>query len=183
MQCSAVPRTVDPDDPLQIVSAAGATAERLGAEARMQRSLNTSALLAGVDSGRTHLGPDTVVVMDEAGMADTNRLAALVRATAERQSKLVLVGDQAQLSSIAAGGMFTELQHHVPTAELSEVHRAQHEWERDAWDSYARAEPTRRSPPTRHTIGCTSPRPASRPPSGWSPIGIPPARSILSNAP
>jgi conjugative relaxase-like TrwC/TraI family protein len=112
---------------------AGATAERLGAEARMQRSLNTSALLAGVDSGRTHLGPDTVVVMDEAGMADTNRLAALVRATSERRSKLVLVGDQAQLSSIAAGGMFTELQHHVPTAELSEVHRAEHEWERDAW--------------------------------------------------
>ncbi|MCW3020521.1 MAG: TrwC relaxase [Solirubrobacterales bacterium] len=112
---------------------AGATAERLGAEAKMQRSLNTSALLAGVDSGRTHLGPDTVVVMDEAGMADTNRLAALVQATSERRSKLVLVGDQAQLSSIAAGGMFTELQHHVPTAELSEVHRAQHEWERDAW--------------------------------------------------
>jgi conjugative relaxase-like TrwC/TraI family protein len=112
---------------------AGATAERLGAEARMERSLNTSALLVGVDSGRTHLGPDTVVVMDEAGMADTNRLAALVQATAERQSKLVLVGDQAQLSPIAAGGMFAELQDRVPTAELSEVHRAQHRWEREAW--------------------------------------------------
>ncbi len=112
---------------------AGATAERLGAEARMQRSLNTNALLTGIHSGRTHLGPDTVVVMDEAGMADTNRLAALVQATSERQSKLVLVGDEAQLSSITAGGMFTELQNHVPTAELSEVHRAQHEWERDAW--------------------------------------------------
>jgi conjugative relaxase-like TrwC/TraI family protein len=112
---------------------AGATAERLGAEAKMERSLNTSALLASVDSGRTHLGPDTVVVMDEAGMADTNRLAALVQATAERESKLVLVGDQAQLSPIGAGGMFKELQERVPTAELSEVHRAQHEWEREAW--------------------------------------------------
>ncbi|MGP0101918.1 MAG: MobF family relaxase [Solirubrobacteraceae bacterium] len=112
---------------------AGATAERLGAEAKMERSLNTSALLVGVNSGRTHLGPDTVVVMDEAGMADTNRLAALVQVTAERESKLVLVGDQAQLSPIAAGGMFAELQQRVPTAELSEVHRAQHAWERDAW--------------------------------------------------
>jgi ATP-dependent exoDNAse (exonuclease V) alpha subunit len=64
--------------------------------------------------------------MDEAGMADTNRLASLVQATtAERGSKLVLVGDDAQLSSISAGGgMFTELQDRVPTAELSEVHRA-----------------------------------------------------------
>jgi len=66
-------------------------------------------------------------------MADTNRLASLIQATAERDSKLVLVGDHAQLSSIPAGGMFTELQDRVPTAELSEVHRAQHEWERDAW--------------------------------------------------
>jgi conjugative relaxase-like TrwC/TraI family protein len=112
---------------------AGATAERLGAEAKMQRSLNTSALLASVEGGRTHLGADTVVVMDEAGMADTNRLAQLMQATAARDSKLVLVGDQAQLSSIPAGGMFTELQDRVPTAELTEVHRAQHEWEREAW--------------------------------------------------
>jgi conjugative relaxase-like TrwC/TraI family protein len=112
---------------------AGATAERLGAEAKMQRSLNASALLVGVDSGRTHLGPNTVVVMDEAGMADTKRLAALVQATAERQSKLVLVGDQAQLSPIGAGGLFGELQDRVPSAQLSEVHRARHAWERDAW--------------------------------------------------
>jgi hypothetical protein len=34
---------------------AGATAERLGAEAKMERSVNMSALLAGVESGRTHL--------------------------------------------------------------------------------------------------------------------------------
>ena len=112
---------------------AGATAERLGAEANLERSVNTSALLAGVESGHTHFGPDTVVVMDEAGMADTNRLSALVGATAERETKLVLVGDQAQLSPISAGGMFAELQDRVPTAELSEVHRAQKEWERDAW--------------------------------------------------
>jgi ATP-dependent exoDNAse (exonuclease V) alpha subunit len=45
----------------------------------------------------------------------------------------VLAGDQAQLSPIAAGGMFAELQDRVPTAELSEVHRAQNQWEREAW--------------------------------------------------
>jgi conjugative relaxase-like TrwC/TraI family protein len=112
---------------------AGATAERLGADAKLEHAVNTSALLRSVQSGYTHLGPDTVVVMDEAGMADTSRLAALVEVTAERDSKLVLVGDQAQLPSIGAGGMFAELQSHVPTAELSEVHRANHEWEQEAW--------------------------------------------------
>jgi ATP-dependent exoDNAse (exonuclease V) alpha subunit len=112
---------------------AGATAERLGAEARVARSLNTSALLTGVQSGHLHLGPETVVVMDEAGMADTARLAALVQVSADRESKLVLVGDQAQLPSIGAGGMFAELQNRVPSAELTEVHRARHSWEREAW--------------------------------------------------
>jgi ATP-dependent exoDNAse (exonuclease V) alpha subunit len=112
---------------------AGVVAERVGAEAGMQRAVNTSALLVAVEGGRTHLGANTVVVMDEAGMADTNRFAALVQATAESESKLVLVGDHAQLSPIGAGGMFPELQDRVPTAHLSEVHRAQHVWERDAW--------------------------------------------------
>jgi conjugative relaxase-like TrwC/TraI family protein len=112
---------------------AGVVAERLGAEAKLERSMTTDRLLASVQSGHMHLGPDTVVVMDETGMADTNRLAALVEVTAERESKLVLVGDQAQLPSIAAGGMFAELQEQVPSAELTEVHRAHHAWEREAW--------------------------------------------------
>ena len=57
-------------------------------------------------------------------MADTHRLANLVEETAKSQSKLVLVGDQAQLSAIGAGGMFSAIQEQVPTAELTEVHVA-----------------------------------------------------------
>ncbi len=66
-------------------------------------------------------------------MADTRRLAALIEITRESNSKLVLAGDSAQLSPIGAGGLFTELKDHVPTAQLTEVHRAHHEWERNAW--------------------------------------------------
>lgn len=112
---------------------AGATAERLGADASLERSITTDALLARVQSGGVHLDAKTVVVMDEAAMADTTRLAALVGATARAESKLVLVGDHAQLSAIGAGGMFAELQGKLPTAEVSEVHRARHAWEREAW--------------------------------------------------
>lgn len=112
---------------------AGATAERLGADASLERSITTDALLARVQSGGVHLDAKTVVVMDEAGMADTKRLAALMEVTARAESKLVLVGDHAQLSAIGAGGMFAELQGKAPTAEVSEVHRARHAWEREAW--------------------------------------------------
>jgi conjugative relaxase-like TrwC/TraI family protein len=112
---------------------AGATAERLGADANLERSITTDALLARVQSGSVRLDAKTIVVMDEAGMADTKRLAELMEVTARAESKLVLVGDHAQLSAIGAGGMFAELQGKVPTAEVSEVHRARHVWEREAW--------------------------------------------------
>ncbi len=112
---------------------AGATAERLGADAKLDQSLTTDALLGRVESGRMSLNAETVVVMDEAGMADTRRLASLVELTAKSESKLVLVGDAAQLPSIGAGGMFAALQEKVPTAQVSEVHRAQQAWEREAW--------------------------------------------------
>ncbi len=112
---------------------AGATAKRLAADTGMSETMTTDALLGRVHSGRLGLGERSVVVMDEAGMADTRRLTALTRATFESGSKLVLVGDQAQLSAIGAGGLFDSVRSKVPAAELTEVHRARQEWERDAW--------------------------------------------------
>jgi len=112
---------------------AGATAERLGADAKLERSVTTDALNARVESGAISLDAHTVVVMDEAGMADTHRLSTLMEISARQQSKLVLVGDQAQLPAIGAGGMFATLQEGVPTAEVTEIHRATHAWEREAW--------------------------------------------------
>ena len=112
---------------------AGATAERLGEETHTDRAMTTDSLLAKAENGSVSLNSEAVVVMDEASMADTERLAGLVELTERSDSKLVLVGDQAQLSAIGAGGMFGELQHEVPTAELKEVHRAEREWEREAW--------------------------------------------------
>jgi conjugative relaxase-like TrwC/TraI family protein len=112
---------------------AGATAKRLGADAKLETSLTADALVSRAQSGRMTLDARTVVVMDEAGMADTSRLAALTELTARHRSKLVLVGDQAQLPSIGAGGMFAALQDAAPTAQVSEVRRARRTWEREAW--------------------------------------------------
>ena len=77
-----------------------------------------------MSEGHIRLDSKTVVVMDEAGMADSDRLSRLVKVTAERESKLMLAGDSAQLSSIGAGGLFKEIEGNLPTAELTEVHRA-----------------------------------------------------------
>jgi conjugative relaxase-like TrwC/TraI family protein len=112
---------------------AGATAERLGADAKTDQSLTTDALLWRLNTGAMSIDNETVVVMDEAGMADTNRLAELVQQTAAKDTKLVLVGDSAQLSPIGAGGLFNHVTDCAPTAQLSEVHRAENQWEREAW--------------------------------------------------
>lgn len=120
---------------------AGATAQRLGEDAQLDRSFTVDGLCNGVENGNIHLGPRTVVVMDEAGMADTERLSRLAETTADSRSKLVLAGDAAQLSPIGAGGLFQQLEGRVPTAELTEVHRANHDWEREAWEQVRNGEP------------------------------------------
>ncbi|HLB21836.1 MAG TPA: MobF family relaxase [Solirubrobacteraceae bacterium] len=122
---------------------AGATAKRLRADAGLRTSVTTDALVRRASNGQIALNEKTVVVMDEAGMADTRRLAAVTDLADKRASKLLLVGDQAQLPSIGAGGMFASLQQRVPTAELTEVHRARNEWERDAWGQVRSGEATR----------------------------------------
>jgi len=122
---------------------AGATAQRLGADAGIKETMTTDSLIRRVDHDRLKLDERTVVVMDEAGMADTRRLARLIEITDRTDSKLVLAGDPAQLSSIGAGGLFRELKDNVPTARLAEVHRAHHEWERQAWGQIRNGEAQR----------------------------------------
>ncbi len=120
---------------------AGATAQRLGEDAQLDRSYTLDGLCNGVEKCRIQPGPKTVVVIDEAGMADTERLARLTEVTAASRSKLVLAGDAAQLGPIGAGGLFEQLRDRVPSAELTVVHRANHDWERRAWEQVRNGEP------------------------------------------
>jgi conjugative relaxase-like TrwC/TraI family protein len=122
-------------------SVAGATAQRLQADASLDSSYSADDLNYGIQQGRIRIGPNTVVIFDEAAMADHERIAPLVKLTAERGAKPLLVGDAAQLSGIGPSGLFAALEGKVPTAELHEVHRANHEWERKAWQQIRAGEP------------------------------------------
>ena len=122
---------------------AGATAKRLQADTGTDRSMTTDSLLHGIEKDHIRLDSKTVVIMDEAGMADSDRLPRLINLTTQHESKLLLAGDSAQLSSIGPGGLFKELEGKVPTVELTEVHRARHEWERQAWEEIRQGEPGR----------------------------------------
>jgi conjugative relaxase-like TrwC/TraI family protein len=120
---------------------AGSRAQQLKDEAKLDHAYTTDGLLNGIEKGHIRLGDNTVIVMDEAAMSDSDRFARLTRLTAQANAKVLYVGDAAQISSIGAGGLFSALEGKVPTAELTEVHRAHHEWERRAWEQIRNGEP------------------------------------------
>jgi conjugative relaxase-like TrwC/TraI family protein len=80
------------------------------------------------------LGPNTLVVVDEAAMVGTGDLLQLLTATTRASAKAVLVGDQHQLAPVKArGGMFAQLCADLPwTQHLSAVWRMRDAGERSA---------------------------------------------------
>jgi hypothetical protein len=79
--------------------------------------------LFALNNGRRSWNGKTVVIVDEAAMLDT-RLMAMVTAHAhDAGAKLILVGDDRQLSSIDRGGMFGALKDRHGAAALSQVKR------------------------------------------------------------
>ena len=83
---------------------------------------------------RWRLRPDQLVIVDEATLAGTFALDELVRAAGTAGAKIVLVGDQGQLSSVEAGGMFAALVRDREgfAPELTDVRRFHHSWEKRA---------------------------------------------------
>ncbi|KQY57638.1 MobF family relaxase [Nocardioides sp. Root140] len=69
------------------------------------------------------IGPGTLVVIDEAGMADTLSLDVSVQHILERGGSVRLVGDDQQLASIGAGGVLRDIQATHGALQLSELVR------------------------------------------------------------
>ncbi len=76
----------------------------------------------------------TVIVVDEAAMVGTRKLARLLGRAEAARAKVVLVGDPCQLPEIDAGGAFQGLQHRLGASRLIENRRQTQAWERDALD-------------------------------------------------
>jgi ATP-dependent exoDNAse (exonuclease V) alpha subunit len=76
-----------------------------------------------LNNGRTSWNDRTVVILDEAAMIDTKLMAQLVGHAERAGAKLIMVGDDRQLSSIDRGGMFGVLKDQHGAAELAQVRR------------------------------------------------------------
>jgi conjugative relaxase-like TrwC/TraI family protein len=89
-------------------------------------------LLGDLDRGREQLDARTVLVIDEAGMVGSRKLARLLEHAQHAQAKVVLVGDDRQLAAIDAGGGFRALRLRLGASELTENRRQYQAWEREA---------------------------------------------------
>lgn len=105
-------------------------------------SYTVDALLADLDRAPpgTGLAPGGVVVIDEAAMVGTRKLARLLDHAAD--AKVVLVGDHRQLPEIDAGGVFRGLLHRLDPIHLDTNRRQRHQWERAALDELRTGDPT-----------------------------------------
>jgi Ti-type conjugative transfer relaxase TraA len=110
---------------------AGKAAEGLQEGAHIASETIHSRLFA-LRKGRLKLTPESVVVVDEAGMAGTRLLAELAGYCRNAGSLLVLVGDHRQLQSIEAGGAFKAIGEWHGRAELTHITRQRDEWAREA---------------------------------------------------
>ena len=117
----------------------------LDREQRRARAVVWQRLNADADRWRLH--PGQLVIVDEASLAGTLDLDAIVTQARAAGAGVLLVGDQHQLSAVQAGGAFGLLARRTRTAELSGLWRFRHRWEAettrllrhgdpDAFDAY-----------------------------------------------
>jgi conjugative relaxase-like TrwC/TraI family protein len=116
-------------------------------------------LLAEHRTGRPHptfdLPPGATVIVDEAGMLATPKLAELAHLAEQRAWRVALVGDPLQFSAVGRGGMFGMLVDTHGAIELDRVHRFTNDWNAPPPSSSAEATP-RSLTPTNAKADCTA---------------------------
>ena len=70
-----------------------------------------------------HIDRRTLMIIDEAGMADTLSLDIAIQYAIDRGANVRLIGDDQQLAAIGAGGILRDIKHTHGALQLSELHR------------------------------------------------------------
>lgn len=111
----------------------GIAAERLADETGI-RSMTLHRLLTDA-SQEGGLPRGSVLVVDEAGMAETRVLAPALELVEQAGGKAILVGDPQQLPAVGAGGLFAAIVERHGALTLRENRRQRDELERRALDA------------------------------------------------
>ena len=104
-------------------AAAAVLAEHTGIRADTLAKLTWSLQHGELPDWAAAVGPSTLVIIDEAGMADTLSLDTAVQFALARGASVRLVGDDQQLAAIGAGGVLRDIQLSHGALRLTELHR------------------------------------------------------------
>ena len=104
-------------------AAAAVLGEQTGIRADTLAKLTWSLRHGDLPDWAAAVGPSTLVIIDEAGMADTLSLDTAVQFVIGRGASVRLVGDDQQLAAIGAGGVLRDIKHPHGAVQLTELHR------------------------------------------------------------
>jgi conjugative relaxase-like TrwC/TraI family protein len=107
-------------------AAAAVLAEQIGISADTLAKLTWSLRHGDLPDWAAAVGPSTLVIIDEAGMADTLTLDAAVQFAIARGASVRLIGDDQQLAAIGAGGVLRDIKQTHGALRLAELHRFTH---------------------------------------------------------
>lgn len=88
-----------------------------------QEAMTVHSFLFKQKNNRLPLKSDTIVIVDEAAMLGNTALVELLNVAKDHKIKVVMFGDDRQLSSVERGGMFRQLVEQFSSRELTDVRR------------------------------------------------------------
>ena len=104
-------------------AAAAVLGEQTGIRSDTLAKLTWSLRHGDLPDWAAQIGPSTLVIIDEAGMADTLSLDTAVQFVIGRGGSVRLVGDDQQLAAIGAGGILRDIKTQHGAVQLTELHR------------------------------------------------------------
>jgi hypothetical protein len=104
-------------------AAAAVLGEQTGIRADTLAKLTWSLQQGELPDWASRIGRSTLVIIDEAGMADTLTLDRVVQYVVALGGSVRLIGDDQQLAAIGAGGILRDIKHTHGALQLTELHR------------------------------------------------------------
>jgi hypothetical protein len=104
-------------------AAAAVLAEQTGIRTDTLAKLTWSLQHGDLPDWAARIGPSMLVIIDEAGMADTLSLDTAVQYVIGRGGSARLIGDDQQLAAIGAGGVLRDIKTQYGAAKLTELYR------------------------------------------------------------
>lgn len=106
-------------------------AQALQNEAGFENAKTVHKMLFDHKNDKEVIEKGSILVVDEAGMLGNEVMTELLHVAMRSRSKVILVGDDRQLSSVARGGMFGYLSDHFGAYTLIDVRRQELSWQKE----------------------------------------------------